>query len=330
MTLTSALPQARALIAALLAILAIGFTAPMAGAQSVDDNLTWGIAPANNDHGEGRPNFAYTAQPGEQIADGIILTNQGTSELTLAITTADGYTTSDGRLDLYPGDVPVQALGAWVVPEVEEVNIAPGQSTQVDFHVNVPTDAAPGDHTGGILSVHSASDGANLQFDRRMALRIHVRIPGDSEVELQASNVRLEQPPSLNPFAPTGLAVTYDVTNTGDLRTYYLETLAVSGPFGLAASSAQHTAEEILPGSTITRTATLDGVWALGLTNVDLTVAPHATSGEIGQARSLSNSVVAIPWGGAVALLLLSALSVLLGVRSARRSKDATASSEAA
>ncbi|WP_420113222.1 WxL protein peptidoglycan domain-containing protein, partial [Pseudactinotalea sp.] len=179
---------------AALTLLVVSVLTAVAAAPAVADEIAWSVAPSNNEHGDARPNYGYQLEPGAVIQDGLEVANTGEVELTLAVAAADGFTTANGVLDLVPVTDPQLDLGAWVVPEVSELTLAPGERVEVPFTLTVPQDAAPGDHTGGIVTIRTSDAGGTVQLEQRLASRIHVRVPGEQVVTLAVSDLEIDQP----------------------------------------------------------------------------------------------------------------------------------------
>ncbi|TQL51726.1 WxL protein peptidoglycan domain-containing protein [Ornithinicoccus hortensis] len=252
----------------LTALLALGGTGAAWAAGEADaptgDELTWSVRPADNEHGTDRANYGYLLDPGAEITDAFVVTNASPQELTLAVYAADGYTTPSGHLDLQPADTPATDLGAWVTPDTDQLVLAPGESESVEFTLAVPEDAAPGDHPGGIVTSYVTGDETGtVRLDRRLGSRIHVRVSGEQQVALAVSDLTVDQPFGANPIEPVTTTVRYTPTNTGNVRALGHETVTVSGPGGLAGTSAEVVVDEIMPGSSVTREVALEGTWPL-------------------------------------------------------------------
>nr|BFF21568.1 hypothetical protein GCM10025730_50890 [Promicromonospora thailandica] len=162
--------------------LAAGPAAAAAASSGDDaDAVTWGVRTAATDHGADRDNFRYTLDPGSELADELVVTNHGDDVLRLDVYAADGYTTSAGQLDVLTRDTTSTGVGAWLVPGVEQVRLAPGESADVPFTLRVPDDATPGDHAGAILTSRTVSaQDSGLDYETRSGIRVHVRVAGTS------------------------------------------------------------------------------------------------------------------------------------------------------
>lgn len=300
----------------------------LAAAPAVADEIAWSVAPSNNEHGEGRPNYGYELEPGAVIQDGLEVANTGDVELTLVVAAADGFTTANGVLDLVPVTDPQLDLGAWAEPEVSEITLAPGERVEVPFTVTVPSDATPGDHTGGIVTIRTSDAGGTVQLEQRLASRIHVRVPGEQVVALTAGDIQVSQPAQLNPVASGTATVQYSVRNEGSVRTLYTERVTVTGPGGIGSAEAVATVEEILPGSEIVRVVEVPGVWSLGYTDVKVELVPQAVDGELAAPISLDGGAWSVPWALVALLVLVIAAAILIGVLRSRREPSSAATEQ--
>lgn len=303
------------LIALLLALLV--------GAPPADAADSWTVAPADGEHGDDRANFSYLIEPGQHVQDAFVVRNTGDTRLTLAVAVADGFTTPEGVLDLRPlTDAPVD-LGAWVVPEIAEVELAPSEEVEIPFTITVPVDATPGDHTGGIVTVMTTE--GTVRLEHRIGSRIHVRVPGEQVVALQAGSLEVSQPAQLNPVASGTATLQYSVRNEGSVRTLYTERVVASGPGGIGSVEMVATVEEILPDSEIVRVVEVPGLWSLGYTDVRVELIPQAVDGEVAPAIVLDGGVWSIPWGLVGLLVLVIGAAIVIGMLRSRREAASTA-----
>lgn len=305
----------RIVLALFSALLLLGAQVPSAHAEG---ELTWSIAPADNEHGSGRPNFAYAIAPGDTLTDAIVIRNQSASELTLTIYAADGFTTTSGDLDLLPADQPSAGLGTWVSASVPEVRIPAGGSEHVTFTIAVPADAQPGDHSGGIITSHSSSSGA-VRVDQRFALRIHARVPGELAATGEITDLAGRSSVAWNPFDRAEVDLAYSLVNTGNTRAFYEYRAELSGPFGLGRRTEVGTLPELTPGSRLTPQLAVDQVLPLFLLSGEITVTPQSVDGLVGDQVVAPLRIWSIPWGVLGLILVVVGVAAAVGVRRARR-----------
>lgn len=283
-----------------------------------DEGISWTVAVG--DDGTPRPNFVYEASPGQVVEDTWVVGNSGTEALLLQVYAADAFTTSSGQLDLQASESVPVGVGAWVSPSVDSVTIAPGEEEQVGFTLVVPADAPPGDYAGGLVTALSEETQGTVQLERRLATRIHVRVPGELSTSLSVGDLLVSGEPAINPFAPVALDLSYTVTNDGTARAFGRETITVAGPGGLGRTTVTRETAETLPGSTLALSLGVQGVWALGPTRVSVEVVPEGIDGSPGAPVTAEASLWLVPWGWLGILALLVAGAVVLGVLRGRRS----------
>lgn len=190
------------------------------------------------------------------------------------------------------------------------------------FTVEVPEDASPGDHPGGIVTSYATEGSGTVRLDRRLGSRIHVRVAGEQRVSMTVTDVTVAQSSSLNPLAPLTTTVRYSLSNTGNVRTLGHETVTLSGPGGIAAVSAEAVVDEIMPGGSLTREVTFEGTWPLGRLGADVQISPEAVAGQVAAPVQAGAATWAVPWVLLGALVLLIAVAVWLGVRRGRRAPE--------
>jgi hypothetical protein len=312
---------------------AVGPADPAApGAEPAADGaatpVTWGVRPADTVHGSERPNYAYALEPGTSLDDGIVVSNYTEGPLTFRVYAADGFMTEAGELDLLPAGEESHALGSWVSFAGEEVTVEGGDSVVVPFTVAVPADATPGDYAAGVVSSLLVENAEGVSVDRRLGSRMHVRVAGDLVPAVVVDDVSVAYDGTLNPFAAGDAAVTFTITNDGNTRLAPGQTVRVAGPWGAGGRAAPRVElPELLPGTSVTRTVTVEGVWPLGRLAASVTAfaevvtavgAADAEAVPVVTPATATASTLAVPWA-ALALLVLLAGAVVLWRRAARR-----------
>ncbi len=315
-----------ALLTAALALSIVGAASPALAAEDVGPEVTWGVRTASGAHGDGRENYAYEVDPGGSVEDAIIVANHDDAPLTLDIYAADGFTTSSGQLDVATRDVVPREIGAWLVPAVDRVTIAPGEAVEVPFTITVPDRATPGDHAGGILTTLTSppvEDGVTV--DRRLGIRIHLRVTGDVAPALTLDGLRVDYVGTPHPFATGEAMISYTVRNSGNARLSAGQTVTLSGPFGLFPLEAAGLTDvpELLPGESWPVEVHLTGVVPAFV--LDGTVTLTLPDGAV----TASVSTVAVPWTLLILVVLLTAAIVLWLVTARRRRAARTAREDA-
>lgn len=220
-----------------LALIVALLTAAGAGTATADDT-PWTVHAADGEFGADRDNYSYALDPGGRLADGLVVVNNGTTPLDLAVYAADAFTTSTGGLDLRTSDQKPTDVGAWVHPGKNHVTVQPGQSTDVPFTVSVPANATPGDHLGGIVTALTQNG-----TERRVGLRLQLRVGGDLKPNLSVEDLDVR-------YSGGDATLTYTVHNTGNAILAARQSASVSGPFGTWLTNAARIADSppLLPG----------------------------------------------------------------------------------
>jgi hypothetical protein len=317
--------------AALVAILAtIGTLAAVSPAAADEGDVSWGVRTAANDQGTDRQNFGYEIDPGAAVADALVVANHDAVPLDLALYGADGFTTESGQLDVVTQDTESVALGAWIDFQTESVTVPAGESVEVPFTVTVPDNATPGDYAGAVItSLGQPSQEQGLSVDRRLGIRIHLRVGGTLAPALTVADMRVDYAGSANPFAPGDATVTYTLENTGNARLTAGQKVTVAGAFGMLPADATKlkAVPELLPGESWEVTTRVAGVvptfWLSAKTVVTLQSASSDETDEKIANVEASATTWAVPWALLVLLLVAAAIVVatVLIVRRRRRNR---------
>jgi uncharacterized membrane protein len=266
-----------------LVVAVLGAAAMSPAAHADDDTTSWTVRPALSQYGSDRSVYGYTANPGQEIADGIDIANQGSKPITLDLYAADGFTTDVGGFDILTPDKESKEIGAWVQPSVKSVTVPAGQEVQIPFSLVIPANATPGDHMGGIVTVldqrSSGDNGDNgTVIHQRVGLRIKVRVSGAVTPELKVDDVELDFDGGKNPFGTGNATLSYTVRNTGNVILGGTQSVKVAGAFGASSRTVElDRLPELLPGDTWTAEVPVDKVHALLWISGELTVTPVIT-----------------------------------------------------
>jgi hypothetical protein len=315
-------------------LIAAGALVPASAASAAD--VTWGVRPAANDQGAARDNYGYVVDPGASFADGIVVANHGDEPLALDAYAADAFTTTSGQLDLLKSDEESLAVGAWITLQTGRVEIPAGEEVEIPFTVTVPENATPGDYAGGIITSLSDPQVENgIDVDRRLGIRVHLRVNGAIQPSLVVDGARVDYAGTLNPFAGGEATVTYTVRNAGNIRIAASQGVALSGPFGLLRTDAPgvEPVPELLPGESWDVSVPVSGVVPLFWLAADVSVSPAFPSGlESGPelaAVQVSAGTWAVPWSQLVLLVLVVGVVVALIVTRRKRRKNGKAAEDA-
>lgn len=342
-----------AVLVAVLALLAVaGLTAP---ASAADSDITWSVVPSSPAGPDGRENFSYQVAPGTAVSDWVAVTNFSATAATFRVYGADATTDYDtAAFTLVGSNQSSTDLGAWTsvngaastcpdeTPEQRaacpralgiEVTLQPGQRADIPFTITVPHDAAPGDHSAGIVAVHflesAGADGANVRQEARQGTRVYLRVDGPLEPGVNVSGLVSGYDPSWIPFAPGTGRVGFDVANTGNTRISAEPVLRLTGPFGIDLGRWElPSVANVVPGGTAHVDAELPGVPPLLLMLGELTVVPTGGDGleadAVAPRYTGSTTAWAVPWSAIAALVLLVGVPALV-IWLRRRRRDTLA-----
>ncbi|MFD4612911.1 WxL protein peptidoglycan domain-containing protein [Streptomyces sp. NPDC058440] len=321
-TTVTALARTAAL-ALLLAFALTGLRAAPAAADGGD--VTWTVRTAPNSYGADRSSFSYAVNPGGRVEDAMVVSNRGKSPLTLALYAADGFTTDTGQLDLLTKDKKSVGIGAWVHADRTSVVLKPGTSVTVPFTVTVPGNATPGDYVGGVLtSLRQSDEAEGINVDRRLGIRVKLRVSGDLRPALAVENLHVDHSGSANPFATGDATVTYTIHNTGNAVLSARQAVSVSGPFGWLRTEANRipSPPELLPGESWKVKVPVHGVVPGVVLTATATLTPLLTDAS-GSTTTLDPVTAtahgwAVPWTLLLLLVLLIAIAVGAVVRTRR------------
>ena len=242
--------------------------------------LSWSVAPSETAEGS-RPTFEYAVDPGTQIKDTFVITNEGTVAAGFSVYATDAINDFEtGNLGLLPRNEPPNDLGSWITTDVAELRLEPGSRATVPFTILIPSDASPGDHAAGVLAstlTTGETDGSAVVLDQRVGARINLRVSGAVAPGFETEGLVSSFSPSLNPFAPGTADVDYAVRNNGNIRLDITQKVEIVGPFGISLGQmTPEPVENLLPGQAARVQAKVSGVGALFVawSNVELTPGP--------------------------------------------------------
>ncbi|WP_433209342.1 WxL protein peptidoglycan domain-containing protein [Dactylosporangium sp. CS-047395] len=284
---------------------AIGLATP---AHAEDGNVAWTVRTASNTYGADRSSYSYAVNPGGQVKDAMVVANRGKDPLTLAVYAGDGFTTGTGQLDLLTKDKPSIGIGAWLHAGTATATVAPGQTAEVPFTLDVPGNATPGDYAGGIVTALAQPDQAQgITVERRLGIAVKLRVGGALHPALAVERLTVD-------FDGGDATVTYTIHNTGNAILSADQDVSVAGPFGLMRTGAGtvKAPPQLLPGETWQVTVPVHGVPRAGWISARASLTPRLTDAS-GSTTSLpvvtaEARTVAVPW------LWLAGLVVLIGL----------------
>lgn len=296
---------------ALLWVALVGFVASPPFAVGAQEDQRLSIWPLRQE---------YEVNPGETAHGLVNVMNRGSASRTVRVMAWDFEA---GGEEGYPqfADTPpessVYSLASWIVVTKEPIVIAPGETVEVPFTINVPQNAEPGGYYAGILigqfspEALEGEGGAAVTIGSAVASLILLTVEGEI---IEAGSIReFSTPKSLYEHLPVDFIVRFE--NTGNVHVKPQGNITIYDWSDNKVWELPINAEggNVLPGSVREFTATWDegggygkyeAVITLRYGSEDKTTAPHSLSFWV------------IPWkimaAGAAGLLIFIVVLVLL------------------
>jgi hypothetical protein len=279
------------------------------------------VQPSGPDGPGARDWFTYTLDPGAVFGDTVAISNLSNEPIRFVIYPTDAVSVADtsGFAALKDTEEPVD-VGTWIKLAAGEYTVPAGQRIDVPFSITVPEDAEPGDHAGAILAVDAdegsidpsaAPDGITFNVRHRMGARVYVRVSGPIAPALRIDELDVER--------DGGTAtVTWDVSNTGNVRLTPSAEVRVTGLFGRTVRTMPAVKlPELLPGANYVGASIVTGLPSYEPLTAHLVLTAEGVEIE------RSHQFAPYPWLlMALVLLLLVALGWWLRRRRQRRRRD--------
>ncbi|MBV1855254.1 WxL protein peptidoglycan domain-containing protein [Catellatospora tritici] len=283
-------PLARLLAVALLAVApSLGTPAAAAprtaAAAPAAGPATFGIQPGSPTGPDTRAQFQFGATKGAVVKDQIVVSNYGTTPLTLNVYASDAFNTAEGGFDLLAAARQPVDVGAWVKLSANAVTIPARGRTVLPFTLTLPSNVTPGDHVGGIVAslttTQTDASGNKVAVEQRVGVRIYLRVAGLLRATLSVDYLHGE----FQPAGATrgGVAVlTYTVRNTGNVRLTGHQQLSVGSPLWTDITvPSLPDLPELLPGATLQRTVAVADAPPVGWLDATLRVDPQAVGTDL-------------------------------------------------
>jgi hypothetical protein len=170
------------------------------------------------------PYYDYTSvNKGDTLIDVIKIFNDGNADMTLYpivsnFTYKEGDETT-GTPDWYDaGKDPFgTALASWVTVDTDPIYVKAGERFNLPFSLNVPENASPGGHFGGILlSTQPPDDKGVVAIGSQVGVLILMRVEGDVKEEARIAEFGFSDPQPWYNHLPVGFFVRFE--NSGNIH----------------------------------------------------------------------------------------------------------------
>jgi Bacterial protein of unknown function (DUF916) len=235
--------------AALVVVPLMGLAASPLSAQTATGGF--GAAPAHPDPADPatRAYFKEALAPGATTSDEVLVTSNSDAPLQLVISAVDGLTGQTSGSVYANRDAPVRRAGAWITPAVSALSLAPHAQQLVGFQVQVPSDAAPGDHLGGLAIEDANPTRAGGQFAITQVVRtvvgVEVIVPGPASPAVRLGHLALKALPGTQVAA-----LSIGLSDPGRLLVKPNLAVSLRGPSAYQRQ-VQRQLDTILPGDSI-------------------------------------------------------------------------------
>lgn len=227
----------------------------------------WAVQPAGPDGPGLRASFTYNVKPGQTLRDSVSISNLSSKPITFAIYPKDAFNTEgDGAFALDADEEKSDDVGSWITLKVGKYTVPAGKRADIPFQVEVPADAAPGDHAGGIIAANVDAvdtvekDGVTLAVRQRVAARMYIRVAGPLKPELRITDIHIAKTTPVIPFRDGRVTITYTLENLGNVRLESATETKVTGLFGRTVRTIRsQDLPELLPGGSVEVTEAFTG-----------------------------------------------------------------------
>src|SRR5438552_4209060 len=254
--------------------------------------------------------FDITENPGDRLTATIYFWNGTDAELPVHMESEDIRPQDEAGHVAGESEDAVNSLKSWVKPIQSDVVVLHKQKLALDFTIEVPANADPGSHWGGVvIRTAPVSTGSGAAIQARVGTIVLLNVRGEAKRKLVLDSFSM---PSFAEFPPIVLEARFK--NEGTVHEAPQGTIEVRNLFGELSATATLPVRNVLPG--VVRKVEVsvgDGFW-LGRYAVLL----HATYGDNGQELVSKQYVWVVPWRtqGWKALL---GLGLVIWVITARR-----------
>ncbi len=319
----------RALCGIALALAAVAASATAASAAEAADTIGVATRPAGEDgRPDGRTRFSYAVDPGQSVTDRVLVGNTGSVRQDFTVYATDAFNGEDGTFSLLATAEEPTAVGAWMRFDNGESRIqfslAPDEVRLLTFTLQLPPEATPGDHVGGLVA-SVLEEGQQVSLDRRVATPIYARVSGDLQPRLNLASFDASyQGDWWNPFGGT-VHVRYGVDNPGNVALAANVTVGTNTWFGIPAAPEQgDSIPVLLPGNSATYEFDVRGVGQWLYLNPHVMLSPFVDSPDATLQLPVSpvtrDAVAfAVPW---LALVLVASTGVGVPLLRWRRRRD--------
>jgi hypothetical protein len=310
-----------------------GSSSAASGVPAQDPKVvTFGVQTATAKEVDTRGLFSYGATPGAQFVDHVAFINYSVNPIDITVYPSDAYNTADDGFALLTADERSKDAGSWIRLGINGNKLhLDGRTSKGPFirilkvTLSVPSNANPGDHTGGIVASYqglaTTTQGDKIKLNQRVASRVLIRVSGPLHPKLEIQGMTAKWDGPWTPFGSGHVDVSYRIYNSGNVRLAGQQQLSIKGWAGSSVAKPGDFAL-LLPDNTVNTRITVKRVFPGFRLKVTAKVQPLAAAGDPPILAHMATATVivwAIPWTGIACVLLV--LLAAWGYRQRRRRK---------
>jgi Bacterial protein of unknown function (DUF916)/Protein of unknown function C-terminal (DUF3324) len=135
------------------------------------------------------------ANAASSLQEGVRVTNVGTATGSVSIYPASATTASNTGISYLSKNDAHFGVAAWIQLPNQQVTLAPGQSRDIQFQINIPDSVRSGQHFGGVVAENmtptSAGSGQlHISITTRVVVSVEVDIPGPLAEQMSVTGVK--------------------------------------------------------------------------------------------------------------------------------------------
>ena len=221
--------------------------------KTAKNPATVGMRTANAKGGDSRGVFNYEILPRGLVQDWVAISNFRRKPITVRVFAKDASSTRDSAFAIQASADAPKDVGSWITLKENKVTIPARTEVVVPFQLGVPYNATPGDHAGGIvvslLAKEAKPQGGTIVVDHRIAMRVHLRVPGDLKPALSIERLKVSWNGGVALLGRGDVSVSYAIRNTGNVRMTATGDVKLTRLLGLpAVDAAAPPVDDLLPG----------------------------------------------------------------------------------
>lgn len=238
-----------------LLLVTITVSAVEVGAQQTDEagQVGFGIRPvtANPLEPMSFGFFVNSIEPGDEVAEHARVFNEGSDPIRLLIHVTDATTAINGGTAFGSGAEPQTQAASWISLDVSELELQPGENQIIEFAIDVPEDAEPGEYIAGLVVQAKPEDIENSEDDGtqfgvnviyRVGVAVVIDVPGPRVTNLIVADLHIRD------ITDEGTLLSVVVENTGNVMVRGTGSFTVTSGGGDAIAILPITIDTVLPG----------------------------------------------------------------------------------